>query len=105
MWAVGLIIDVAIGVLLIVLGGLIWGKKKVGLIHEYHWKNVPAVHIPEYAKLIGISLILLGVSLILTGIINTVFNTEWGLVGLAIGFVAFFVIANHAQKKYNGSWF
>ena len=100
-----LIILSAVGLLLVIFGLLIWRKKKVSLIHEYHYRNVRPEDIPVYSRLMGIALLIFGVGIILTGVINIVFDTALGWVAFIVGMVVFFIIANHAQKKYNGSWF
>ena len=100
-----LIILSAVGLLLVIFGLLILLRKKVSLVHEYHYRNVRPEDIPAYCRLLGISLLVFGVGIILTGVINAVFDTAFGWLAFVIGLVVFFIIANRAQRKYNGSWF
>ena len=100
-----LIILSVVGLLLVIFGLLIWVKKKVSLVHEYHYRNVRSVDIPAYCRLLGRSLVILGIGTILTGVINVVFDTALGWLAFIVGLIVFFVLANRAQKKYNGSWF
>ena len=95
----------AVGLLLVIFGLLIWLKQKVGLLHSYHYRNVRHADLPAYSKLMGISSVIFGVCGILTGVINAVFRTQVGWIAFVVGLIVFFVIANHAQQKYNGGWF
>ena len=94
----------AIGLLLIVLGLLIWRKRKITLIHDYHWKNVRKRDVPAYTRLMGIGLCVMGAGVALTGPINVVFHTQKGLFAFAAGFAAGMILMGKAQKRYNGSW-
>ena len=100
----GFITELAVGLLCVVPGALIWLKHKASLIHEYHYKNVKEADIPAYTRLVGISLIAIGAGIIATGALNLIESPFWW-VPLAVGFAAGFLVMNRAQKKYNGSWF
>ena len=100
----GVIIKEAVGLLCIVLGLLIWIKKKVSLIHSYHYKKVKAEDLPSYARLVGISLILIGLGICISGVLDLLYSTLWW-VPLVVGFVAGAILFYITQKKYNGSVF
>jgi len=100
----GLLINLAVGLLLIALGVLIWKKQKVSLLHEYHYKNVKQEEMPAYARLMGIGLIVMGTGICITGLLSMLKSALWW-VPLLGGIVAGLIVMNHAQKKYNGSWF
>ncbi len=100
-----LILLSAVGVLLIVFGLLLWIGKKISLIHEYHYRNVRPKDIPVYTRLMGIALLVFGAALVATGVLNALFDTSLGWIAFAVGMVVFFLLANHAQNTYNGSWF
>ena len=101
---VGVSIEEAVGVLLIVLGLVIWIKKAVSLLHTYHYKHVEEEDIPAYCRVIGIALILMGVGLCITGVLN-LFESAWWWIPLTVGFVVGIAVFIFAQKKYNGSIF
>ena len=101
---VGFIVELAVGLLCVVLGLVIWIKRKVSLVHSYHYKNVKKEDLPAYARLLGIGQILLGIGICVTGLLN-LFKTALWWVPMTVGFIAGFIVMNKAQKKYNGSWF
>ena len=99
---VGLIVEGAVGALLIVIGLLLWIKKKVSILHTYHYKNVKEEDLPAYCRLVGIALILIGIGIAVTGVLNFFKSALWW-VPLVAGFGVGFPIFIYAQKKYNGS--
>ena len=101
---VGVIVEAAVGAVIVTLGVLIWAKQKISLIHEYHYKNVKAEDVPAYTRLVGTGLIIIGAGIVATGVLNFFYSTLWW-VPLAAGCVAGLIVMNAAQQKYNGSWF
>ncbi len=101
---VGVCIKFAVGALCIVLGLLIWLKRKVSLLHTYHYKNVKPEKIPSYARMVGIGLILIGVGICVSGVLDLLRSSLWW-VALIVGFVSGLTVFCVAQKKYNGSVF
>ena len=99
---VGFIVEEAVAVLCIVMGLLIWLKKKVSLLHSYHYKHVKEEDIPAYSRLIGIGLLIIGVGIAVTGVLNLLYSPLWWL-GVLVGFVIGLTVMYVAQKKYNGS--
>ena len=101
---IGLIVEAAVGLLCIVLGSVIWAKRKVSLLHAYHYRHVKAEDIPAYTRLVGIGLILVGVGIAVTGVLNFFRSSLWW-VPLVAGFTLGLTVMYIAQKKYNGSIF
>ncbi len=101
---IGVIVDLAVGLTLIALGIVIWKKRKITLLHSYHYKNVKEADIPAYARGIGLGLCLVGGGICLTGILDLFYSPLWW-VPLAAGIIAGIVTMHRTQKKYNGSWF
>ena len=103
MLIIGLVIEFAVSALCVIMGSLIWLKKKVSLINDYQHRHVKRADIPAYCRLVGIGLILIGIGILITGLFNLLEISLWWL-PLIIGFAAGIVVLNKAQKKYNGSW-
>ena len=100
---VGVITEMAVGLLCIILGLLIWKKQKISILHDYHYKNVAEEDIPAYAKTMGIGLIIVGGGICLSGLVNLFESVLWW-VPMLIGFVVGIAVMGKGQKKYNGSW-
>ena len=100
----GVIVEWAVGLLCVILGLLIWKKRMISLLHDYHYKNVKKEDIPAYTRRMGIGLILIGAGIAVAGLLNLVYSPLWWLPLLA-GFVLGVVVLYRAQKKYNGSVF
>ena len=98
----GFIVEASVGILCIVLGLIVWLKRKVSLLHTYHYQNVKEEDIPAYCRLIGIGLILVGVGIAVTGVFNLLYLSLWWI-PLVVGFGAGLTVMYIAQKKYNGS--
>ena len=98
----GFIVEASVGILCIVLGLIIWLKRKVSLLHTYHYQNVKEEDIPAYCRLIGIGLIIIGVGIAVTGVLNLLYLSRWWI-PLVVGFGAGLTVMYIAQKKYNGS--
>ena len=99
---IGVIIEAAVGLALIVLGLLLACRQRVSILHDYHYKNVKKKDIPAYARRMGCGLILIGAGVVVTGILNLLYSPYWWI-PLVMGFVAGVVVMVAAQKKYNGS--
>ena len=99
------IICMAVGILCIILGLILWKKQKISLVHDYHCRKVKKEDIPAYTRLMGIGLLLIGIGCCLTGIINLAFKTGAGWIAFVAGFIAGILQMNKAQKTYNESWF
>ena len=100
----GVVTELAVGLLCVGIGLLIWIKRKASLLHEYHYKNVKEAEMPAYTRHIGIGLIVIGGGICLTGALNLAKSSLWWL-PMLVGFIAGILVMNRAQKKYNGSWF
>lgn len=98
-------ITLPIGLLCIVLGLVVWLRQKIDLIHAYHCRRVKPEDVRAYTRLWGIALVILGVCICAVGVVNWLLATEIGWSFMAVGFLVGGLLGNHAQKKYNGSWF
>ena len=101
---VGVIVKEAVGVLIIVLGLVLWFGRKVSILHAYHYKNVKKESIPAYCRLMGIGLSVIGVGICGSGVLDLLYSALWWI-PLVVGFLVGLTIVYVAQKKYNGSVF
>ena len=99
------IIPIAIGLLIFVLGVLIWKKQMIGFLHSYHYSKVKEEDKKAYTTEVGIAHIIISMGLFSAGIIEYLTKTEYGWVGFAFFFVLGFALFYKAQKKYNGGLF
>lgn len=100
-----LAVTLSVGVLLLWLGVLLLKKQKIGLMHEYHRRNVKPEDVGAYTRLWGIALLVLGGCTCLTGIIGWLFRTYLGWLFFAVGFILCLILGGRAQKTYNNGWF
>lgn len=100
----GVIIEFAVGAICVILGLLLWIRRKVSLLHDYHYRNVRKEDLPAYTRQMGIGLILIGAGIMITGLLNLAYSSLWWIL-LAAGFVSGITVLYRAQKKYNGSVF
>jgi len=100
-----LLISIAIGSLIFVLGVLIWKKQMIGFLHSYHYSNVSSENKKAYTTEVGIAHIIISMGIFAMGILNYVTETSYGWVGFALFFIPGFFLFFKAQKKYNGGLF
>ncbi len=98
----GMLIEILTGAICVVFGLLIWKKRKVSLLHDYHYRNVKTEDIPAYAQQMGIGLIITGAGIIITGLLDFVGSSFWWI-SLIAGFSLGSIVLYRTQKKYNGS--
>lgn len=98
----GCIVEGLTGLVCIVMGLLIWKKRMLSLLHEYHYRHVKRADVPAYTRMIGIGIILIGAGIIITGILNLFYSPYWWI-PLTAGMVSGLIVMFIAQKKYNGS--
>lgn len=101
MFLVLLIVFSILGAMLIILGGVIWGKQAIKLIHSTNYAHVRDEDKKAYTRSIGIGLIVLGIGLLLTGVINFATSTYFGWIAFGVLFLIGVIILCHTQFKYN----
>ena len=98
----GLIIEFAVGAALVVMGVLLWKKRMVSLLHDYHYKNVSEEDMPAYTRQMGAGLVIIGAGIIITGLCDIAGSRFWW-VSLTAGIAIGLAVILRAQKRYNGS--
>ncbi len=99
---VGFVLELAVGGLCAALGLLLWLKRKLSILHDYHYRNVKQEDIPAYTRQVGVGLLLLGAGILVTGFFHLACSPHWWI-PLALGFVLGLSLIFAAQKTYNGS--
>ena len=97
---VGVMIDLAVGLLCVVLGMMLWKKQKISLLHDYHYQYVKRENIPAYTRQVGIGLVIVGTGIAAAGLLDLVLSRLWW-VPLAAGIVLGVALLIRAQRKYN----
>ncbi|BCN31477.1 DUF3784 domain-containing protein [Anaeromicropila herbilytica] len=100
-----LIMMSSLGILIIIIGWLIWVKERINLIHDYHHTKVSEEDKKPYTTLMGKGTCLMGFGIFLSGIIDYVSVSEYGFYAFGIGFIGGIIIMLIAQFKYNGGLF
>ena len=98
---IGIGITGLVGVVLIVLGWLIWKKEKITLLHDYHVDKVSQENKPAFCKLSGIGVFIMGISLLITTVILGITDSTLSFISFAVGFIAGISMLIIAGQKYN----
>lgn len=94
----------ALGLIFLALGYFIGIRKKVNLIHSYHYTKVKAEDIDAYASKMGEGVSLMGSGMIASGVIDQMLG-DYGWIALVLFILLGFVVITRAQYKYNGGFF
>lgn len=89
------------GLVLIVLGFLVWKKQKISLFHSYHVAKVSEKDKSAFCKVSGIGLLIIGTGTLISGILVGVTYEMPGLVCFAAGFIIGFVMLIYSEIRYN----
>ena len=98
----GVLIEISASAICIILGFLIWKKRRISLLHDYHYRNVKTEDIPAYTKQIGMSLIIIGIGIFITALLDLAYSSLW-LISMFSGFAVGMALIIRTQKRYNGS--
>lgn len=89
------------GIILLILGYLVWKKEKITLLHDYHTDNVSPENKQAFCTLSGIGIFIIGLSLLITAGILAVTDSFLSFLVFAAGFAAGLILLITAGKKYN----
>ena len=93
------ILSIVLGVLVMVLGAVIWGKQKY--TYASRNKNVRQQDIKPFSKLIGLATLCIGAAIACEGVFFVLSLPLWGILGLAAFFVPGMILYSTAQNRYN----
>ncbi len=101
-----MIISIFVGIIFLVFAYLVGEKKKINIIHLYHYRNVKEEDKPAYCKEFGKGLSIIGISSVMEGILECWSKIEWTGYLYWICICYAFYVFHKAQMKYNdGKWF
>lgn len=98
---IGVLITGGVGLILAVLGWLIWKKEKISLMHDYHIGRVSAENKPAFCRLSGIGLIAMGIGLLMTAAILGITDSAYSFICFTVCFAAGLALLITAGVKYN----
>lgn len=98
---IGVLTTGGVGVLLVVLGVLLWKKEMITLMHDYHVEKVSPENKKAFCKLSGIGLIIPGVGLVLSAILLGITDSAWSFLCFAVSFPVGLGMLIAAGRKYN----
>ena len=90
-----------IGIVLVVLGYLIWKKEKISLLHSYHYNKVSEENRTTFCAISGIGVIIIGIGLLITGIVISITDSAWSFIAFAAGFIIGLAFLVYAGVRYN----
>ncbi|MDO5063083.1 MAG: DUF3784 domain-containing protein [Peptostreptococcaceae bacterium] len=96
-----LVFLLVLGLLIIVIGLLIWKKEKIDLIHSYHYQKVAETDKRAYTSLMGKGTIIIGTGMIIAGAIDFFTRSGWGWIVFGICSITGLSFFIYAGKKYN----
>lgn len=97
----GAIIEGIVGIILVVLGYLLWVKKKISLLHDYHYDKVAEEDKDTFCTISGMGIFIIGLGFLVTAVIIGITNSPWSFIVMAVGFVVGLVFLIYAGLKYN----
>lgn len=98
---IGIGVTGAVGILLVVLGYLVWKKERTDLLHSYHTEHIAPENRKAYCTLSGIGLLVIGISLCITAVILGVTDSAMSFLFFAAGLAAGLTMLLLAGLQYD----
>ena len=98
---IGSIILGLVGIVLIVLGYLVWKKEKISLFRDYHYEKVLEEDKKAFCTISGIGVVLIGIGILTTATIIGITDSLWSFIAFAVGFVVGLIMLIYAGIRYN----
>ena len=90
-----------VGIVVIVMGYLIWKKERISLLHDYHYDKVSEANKKIFCTISGIGLVVVGCGFLLTAVVLGITSSVWSYLVMAVGFVTGISLLIYAGSKYN----
>jgi len=97
----GAIIEGLVGIILVTLGYLLWVKKKITLLHDYHYDKVPEGDKEIFCTISGLGIFIIGIGLLVTAVIIGITDSARSFIAMAVGFVVGLGFLIYAGLRYN----
>ncbi len=97
----GVTVTSVVGVILVVVGLLIWKKEKISLLHDYHYYKVAEKDKKAFCTLSGIGTLSIGVGLLISAVIFGFTESALSFIAFAIGGALGIFLLVFAGCKYN----
>ena len=98
---IGVIITSGAGVIIAVMGWLIWKKEKLSLMHDYHVNKVSAENRSAFCRLSGGGLLVIGVGLLISAVILGITDSAYSFLFFAFCLMVGLILLITAGVKYN----
>ena len=97
----GVIIVGITGVVLAVIGYLIWKKERISLLHDYHYDKVSEEDKSAFCRLSGMGIISISIGVIITAVLLGITDSALSFSALAAGFIPGIILLVYSGNKYN----
>lgn len=98
---VGVLITGGVGLLLSVIGWLIWSKEKISLLHEYHYRNVKPEDRFAFCLITGQGLGWIGGGLLISAVLLAVTESILSFLAFGVGLFLGLLLIRYAEHRYN----
>ena len=90
-----------IGLVFAIIGYLIGIKKKITLLHDYHYSKVSDADKPAFCNYCGLGVLVIGIGLLLTAVLLALTDSALSFLAFAVGMFAGGALLGYAGRKYN----
>ena len=97
----GLVMIGVVGIILVVVGYLIWKKERISLLHDYHYDKVSEVDKSAFCRLSGMGIISISIGVIITAVLLGITDSALSFSALAAGFIPGIILLVYSGNKYN----
>jgi len=97
----GAVIVGLVGIIFLVFGYLLWIKKKISLLHDYHYDKVSEADKKIFCTISGLGVFIIGIGLLVTAVIIGITDSAWSFIAFAVGLVVGLGFLIYAGAKYN----
>ena len=100
---IAMILMLAVGLLCLEFGFLLWKKQRISLIHDDQTQFVKEEDIPAYTKQMGIALCIMGAGILACGILILIFQSLMGMIPLCVVLPVGIFLLIRTQMRYGTS--